>query len=92
LGRRGQRRWTAARCCPFRRSSRNPGKHRAFNQLAGRGAEVYAAAQAVGDDRQAWIARTARKEFVTRVGLETVSQYEAEYGPFTPAEIAEANE
>ena len=40
----------------------------------------------------AWIAQTARKEFIIRAGLEAVSQYEAEYGPFTPDEIAEADE
>ena len=32
----------------------------------------------------------ARKEFIIRAGLEAVSLYEAEYGPFTPDEIAEA--
>jgi hypothetical protein len=40
----------------------------------------------------AWVAQTARKEFVIRAGLEAVSQYEAEHGPFTPDEIARADE
>ena len=40
----------------------------------------------------AWLAQTARKEFTIRAGLEAVSQYEAEHGPFTPDEIAEADE
>lgn len=39
-----------------------------------------------------WLAQAARKEFVIRAGLETVSQYEAEHGLFTPEEIAEADE
>jgi hypothetical protein len=40
----------------------------------------------------AWIAQTARKEFIIREGLDGVGQYEAEHGPFTPDEIAEADE
>jgi hypothetical protein len=40
----------------------------------------------------AWIAQTARKEFTIQAGLEAVSQYEAEHGPFTPDEITEADE
>ena len=39
----------------------------------------------------AWITQTARKEFIIRAGLEAVSQYEAEHGPFTPDEIAGAD-
>ena len=55
-------------------------------------AEIAAAAQAAGMSYSAWIAQTARKEFTIRAGLEAVSQYEAEYGPFTPDEIAGADE
>jgi hypothetical protein len=55
-------------------------------------AEIAAAAQAAGMSYSAWIAQTARKEFIIRAGLEAVSQYEAEYGAFTPDEIAEADE
>jgi hypothetical protein len=55
-------------------------------------AEIAAAAQAAGVSYSAWIAQTARKEFIIRAGLEAVSQYEAEHGPFTPAEIARADE
>jgi len=40
----------------------------------------------------AWIAQTARKEFIIRAGLDGVGQYEAERGSFTPDEIAEADE
>jgi hypothetical protein len=55
-------------------------------------AEIAAAAQEAGVSYSAWIAQTARKEFTIRAGLEAVSQYEAEYGSFTPDEIAEADE
>ena len=55
-------------------------------------AEIAAAAQAAGMSYSAWIAQTARKEFIIRAGLEAVSQYEAEHGPFTPDEIAGADE
>jgi hypothetical protein len=55
-------------------------------------AEIAAAAQAAGMSYSAWLAQTARKEFTIRAGLESVSQYEAEHGPFTPDEIAEADE
>jgi len=55
-------------------------------------AEIAAAAQEAGVSYSAWIAQTARKEFTIRSGLEAVSQYEAEYGSFTPDEIAEADE
>ena len=55
-------------------------------------AEIAAAAQAAGMSYSAWVAQTARKEFIIRAGLEAVSQYEAEHGPFTPDEIAQADE
>jgi hypothetical protein len=55
-------------------------------------AEIAAAAQAAGMSYSAWLAQTARKEFTIRAGLEAVSQYEAEHGPFTPDEVAEADE
>ena len=55
-------------------------------------AEIAAAAEAAGMSYSAWVAQTARKEFVIRAGLEAVSQYEAEHGPFNPDEIAEADE
>jgi hypothetical protein len=41
---------------------------------------------------QCWVAKAARKEFTIRAGLEAVSQYEAEHGAFSPAEIAEADQ
>jgi hypothetical protein len=55
-------------------------------------AEIAAAAAAAGLSYSAWVAQTARKEFTIRAGLEAVSQYEAEHGPFSPAERAEADE
>ena len=55
-------------------------------------AEIAAAAQAAGMSYSAWLAQTARKEFTIRAGLEAVSQYETEHGPFTPDEIAKADE
>ncbi len=55
-------------------------------------AEIAAAAEAAGLSYSAWVAETARKEFTIRAGLEAVSQYEAEHGAFTPAEIAEADD
>ena len=55
-------------------------------------AEIAAAAEAAGLSYSAWVAEAARKEFTIRAGLEAVSQYEAEHGAFTPAEIAEADE
>jgi hypothetical protein len=54
-------------------------------------AEIAAAAQAAGMSYSAWLAQTVRKEFTIRAGLEAVSQYEAEHGPLTPDEIAEAD-
>ena len=55
-------------------------------------AEIAAAAQDAGMSYSAWITQTARKEFIIRAGLEAVSRYEAEHGPFTPDELAEADE
>jgi hypothetical protein len=55
-------------------------------------AEIAAAAQAAGLSYSAWLAQTARKEFIIRAGLEAVSQYEAEHGLFIPDEIARTDE
>ena len=55
-------------------------------------AEIAAAAQAAGMSYSAWVAQSVRKEFIIRAGLDAVSQYEAEHGPFTPDEVAEADE
>ena len=55
-------------------------------------AEIAAAAQDAGMSYSAWIAQTARNEFIIQAGLDAVSQYEAEHGPFSPAETAEADE
>jgi hypothetical protein len=50
-----------------------------------------AAAQA-GMSYSAWLADTARKEFTIRAGLAAVSQFEADHGAFTPAELSEAEQ
>jgi hypothetical protein len=55
-------------------------------------AEIVAAAQAAGLSYSTWLADTARKEFTIQAGLAAVSQFEAEAGPFTPDEIAAADE
>jgi hypothetical protein len=55
-------------------------------------AAIAAAAQDAGLSYSAWITQTARKEFIIQAGLEAVSKYEAEHGPFNPDEIAEADE
>jgi hypothetical protein len=55
-------------------------------------AEIAAAAHDAGMSYSAWIAQTARKEFIIRAGLDAVSQYQAEHGPFTSEEVAEADE
>jgi hypothetical protein len=55
-------------------------------------AEIAAAAQDAGMSYSAWVAQTVRKEFTIRAGLEAVSQYEVEHGPFTSDEITEADE
>ena len=54
-------------------------------------AEIAAAALAAGMSYSAWVAQTARKEFIVQAGLDAVSQYEAEHSPFTPDEIADAD-
>ena len=55
-------------------------------------AKIDAAARAAGVSYSAWLAQIAQKEFIIQAGLEAVGQYEAEHGPFTPDEIAEADE
>lgn len=55
-------------------------------------AAIAAAAQDAGMSYSAWITQIAQKEFIIQAGLEAVSKYEAEHGPFTPDEIAEADE
>lgn len=55
-------------------------------------AEIAAAAHDAGLSYSAWVAQTARKEFIIRAGLEAVSQYEDEHGQFTPGEVAAADE
>ncbi len=74
----------------------HPGIRRPTDRVTGvtydSGALIAAAAQAAGMSYSAWLAQTARKEFTIRAGLEAVSQYEAEHGPFTPDELAEADE
>jgi hypothetical protein len=67
-------------------------KKRSISIPAELDAEIAAAADAAGLSYSAWVAETARKEFTIRAGLEAVSQYEAEQGAFTLAEMAQADE
>jgi len=55
-------------------------------------AEIAAAAAQAGLSYSAWLADTARKEFTIRAGLAAVSQFEADHGAFTPAELSEAEQ
>ncbi|MGO8956844.1 MAG: hypothetical protein ACLQFR_05655 [Streptosporangiaceae bacterium] len=55
-------------------------------------AEIAAAAADAGLSYSAWLADTARKEFTIRAGLAAVSQFEQDHGPFTPEELADADE
>ncbi len=55
-------------------------------------AEIAAAATQAGVSYSAWLADMARKEFTIRAGLTAVGQFERDHGPFTPAELAEADE
>jgi len=55
-------------------------------------AEIAAAAEQAGMSYSAWLADTARKEFTIRAGLNAVSAYEDEHGPFSLDELAEADE
>jgi hypothetical protein len=55
-------------------------------------AEIAAAAAQAGMSYSAWLADTARKEFTIRAGLAAVSQFEADHGAFTPAELSEAEQ
>lgn len=53
-------------------------------------AAIEAAAAEAGMTYSAWLAGTARKEFAVRAGLAAVAEYERQHGPFTAAELAEA--
>jgi hypothetical protein len=55
-------------------------------------AEIAAAAADAGLSYSAWLADAARKEFTVRAGLAAVSQFEQDHGPFTPDEMADADE
>jgi hypothetical protein len=51
---------------------------------------VVAAADAEGISVSAWMTRAARRALVVRDGLEAVREWEAENGPLTEAEVAQA--
>lgn len=55
-------------------------------------AEIAAAAARAGVSYSGWLAEAARKEFRIQAGLASVSQFERDHGPFTPEELAEADE
>jgi hypothetical protein len=54
--------------------------------------QIAAAAEQAGMTYSAWLAATARREFTLRAGLAAVADYEREHGPFTPAELADADQ
>ena len=54
-------------------------------------AQIEAAASAAGMSYSAWLAATARKEFTIRAGLEAVTDFERDHGPFSSEEVAEAD-
>ena len=53
-------------------------------------AQIEKAAADAGMTYSAWLAATARKEFVLRSGLDGVASFERSQGAFTAEEIAEA--
>ena len=55
-------------------------------------AEIAAAAADAGLSYSAWLADTARKEFIIRAGRAGVRQFEQDQGQFTAAELADADE
>jgi hypothetical protein len=54
-------------------------------------AAIAAAADDAGLSYSAWLAETARKEFIIRAGLAAVRQFEHEHGAFSPQELADAD-
>ncbi len=54
-------------------------------------AQIERAAQASGMTYSAWLAAAARREFLVREGLEGVAAFERQHGPFTQAELTEAD-
>ncbi len=52
--------------------------------------QIADAAEQAGLTYSAWLAATARKEFILRAGLAAVADYEREHGPFTSEELADA--
>jgi hypothetical protein len=55
-------------------------------------AAVEAAAAADGVSYSGWLAAAARKELRVRDGLAAVAEWEAENGPFSDEELADARE
>ncbi|HET9899366.1 MAG TPA: hypothetical protein VFQ44_30945 [Streptosporangiaceae bacterium] len=53
--------------------------------------QIAAAAEQAGVTYSAWLAATARKEFVLRAGIAAIADYEHDHGTFTQAELDEAN-
>jgi hypothetical protein len=54
--------------------------------------EIEAEARREGVTYSRWLADAARNELRVRAGLQAVAEVEAELGPFTGAELAEADE
>lgn len=55
-------------------------------------ADIEAAARSAGTTYSAWLAATARKEFVIRAGLAAVAEFEREHGGFGERERVDAEE
>jgi hypothetical protein len=55
-------------------------------------AAVEAAAAADGVSYSGWLAAAARKELRVRDGLAAVAEWEADHGPFSDEELADARE
>lgn len=54
-------------------------------------AEIEAEAREQGVSVSAYVTRAARDQMIRERGLRAVAEYEAEYGAFTPEELAEAD-
>lgn len=55
-------------------------------------AAIEAAARANGMTYSAWLATTARKEFLIQEGLDAVTDFERAHGAFSETELADAQE
>jgi hypothetical protein len=68
-----------------------PREKRSISLPADLFAEIARAAEAVGTTISGWLAETAAHRLKIEAGLAGVAAYEAEYGPFTDEQLAEAD-